>query len=179
MFCSVLLICLPFTRCLFDSSRHPQNSTHPPPQGALISREEAAALRAKGEHYYVRSIDFVTAIDGIKEARRGDALGSLLNDGILPEFVNCKYIVRVMIAILCEVIRRAAPEIGRHCLLSDDVIVGSLNVSSVFLVLCLSYYNLFHSTRVRFNRYFQYFPLRFLPRPRHSACGTPTRVGTT
>ncbi len=63
-------------------------------QGALISREEAAALRAKGEHYYVRSIDFVTAIDGIKEARRGDALGSLLNDGILPEFVNCKYIVR-------------------------------------------------------------------------------------
>jgi hypothetical protein len=73
-------------------------------QGALISREEAAALRAKGEHYYVRSIDFVTAIDGIKEARRGDALGSLLNDGILPEFVNCKYIVRFCVCLEEEVL---------------------------------------------------------------------------
>ncbi len=81
------------------------NSTHPLPQGALISREEAAALRAKGEHYYVRSIDFVTAIDGIKEARRGDSLGSLLNDGILPEFVNCKYIVRVTMMLSAFFVR--------------------------------------------------------------------------
>ncbi len=35
--------------------------------GELISREEAAELRLRGQHYYVRSIDFVTAIDGIKE----------------------------------------------------------------------------------------------------------------
>ena len=93
-------------------------------QGHYITREVAEQLRYEGKHYYIRSVERDTLIDGLKEVQSinrawlvalfsiteigklcccflsdvciaqavdGDSLGSMLNDGVLARFNNCKY----------------------------------------------------------------------------------------
>jgi hypothetical protein len=59
--------------------------------GESITRDEALVRREQGDHLYIRSLDWNTLVDGVKEPVEGRGLGSLCNDGILPQHNNCVY----------------------------------------------------------------------------------------
>ena len=79
-------------RGVFATKPFPKYSYITDYNGRYISREEAEKKRSKGDHYYIRSVDRYTMIDGIQDAKVGDHLGSLVNDGILPKFNNTKFV---------------------------------------------------------------------------------------